>query len=127
MSEVCIAQNLEVKENSFSNSTKGIEPSVRSCALVSVDSMCLHSSKEACFHTNQSNAQVSRKMQKLLAGKLFAHHYLALHAEPNQVENCLTNIDPHAVYLYGMPPLYASYTTKEAADHPISDEVITDE
>jgi hypothetical protein len=59
----------------------------------------------ARFHAYQSNAQISREMQKLLAGKLLPHHHFALHAGPNHVENCLPDIDADSVYLHRTPPV----------------------
>jgi hypothetical protein len=59
----------------------------------------------ARFHANQANAQVSSEMQKLLAGKLLAHHDFTLNTQPNQVEDCLPEIDANGVNLHGMPPL----------------------
>src|SRR5260370_23076674 len=59
-------------------------------------------------------------MQKLFAGELLAHYYFALNAKPNQVEDRLPDINADGVYLHGTPPVCASYTPEEAADHPIS-------
>jgi hypothetical protein len=63
-------------------------------------------------------------MQKLFAGKLLAYDHFTLDTQPNQIEDCLPQIDADAVYLHGMPPVYATYIAEEAADHPINNEVI---
>src|ERR1035438_1516113 len=55
----------------------------------------------ACFHANQANAQVSCEMQELLAEELLAHYHFTLNTQPNQVEDCLPEIDTDGVNLHG--------------------------
>ena len=47
----------------------------------------------ASFHTDQFDLQVRRKAQQLLARKLLAHHNLAAPVKPNQMKDCLAEIN----------------------------------
>jgi hypothetical protein len=61
--------------------------------------------------------------QQLLAREFLAHHSLAAQVKPNQMKDCLAEIDTDRVF-HGMPPPFTSYTPAagwlKAADHPIS-------
>src|SRR5271169_340215 len=51
----------------------------------------------ASFHTDQFDLQIRRKVQQLLARKLLTHHNLAAPVKPNQMKDCLTEINADRV------------------------------
>jgi hypothetical protein len=51
----------------------------------------------AGVHANQFDLQVRRAVQQLLARKLLAHYNLAAQVEPNQVKDCLAEINADRV------------------------------
>jgi hypothetical protein len=51
----------------------------------------------AGFHANQFDLQVRSEEQQLFARKLLAHHHLAARVKPNQMKDCLAEINADRV------------------------------
>jgi hypothetical protein len=47
----------------------------------------------AGFHTNQLDLQVRSEVQQLLARNFLTHHNLAAQVKPNQMKDCLAEIN----------------------------------
>src|ERR1039457_6628767 len=67
-------------------------------------------------------------VKELFSRQLLAHHNLAALVEPNQVKDCLAEINADHVYFHGTTSSVHRYTPAvvpaKAADHPISNRLL---
>jgi hypothetical protein len=57
----------------------------------------LESGTSPGFHTNQLDLQVRSEVQRLPARKVIAQHNLAAQVKPNQIKDCLAEINTDRV------------------------------